>query len=217
MIFAYQRRPYPLYIPGYARSLGGTSLKHDKSKQTSSGMTRRQLLKRAGQTSLTLVAAQALSPFLLSGCSSSGTGGAGGGGSGPAGSTIKVGILHSLTGTMAISETSLKDVELMAIEEINDQGGVLGKKIEPIVEDPAVEFTDVFPEKARSCCSRIRSSAVFGCWTSVSRKNVQAGLREEQRPAFLPGAVRRQRVLQEHRLHRRSAESADHSRRSIGC
>src|SRR5437660_9334522 len=90
-------------------------------------MTRRDLLKKAGRSSLTLAAAGVLSPFVFSGCQ----GGAGGGGG-----KIKVGILHSLTGTMAISETSLRDVELMAIEEINKAGGVLGKQVEAVVEDP---------------------------------------------------------------------------------
>src|SRR5208282_1415339 len=122
---------------------------------------RRDLLKKAGKTSLLLAAGSSLSPFLLSGC--------GGGGSG---SSTKVGILHSLTGTMAISETSLKDVELMAIDEINKKGGVLGKQIEPVVEDPESKFTDVFPEKARKLLLKDKVAAVFGCWTSVSRKNV---------------------------------------------
>jgi urea transport system substrate-binding protein len=85
---------------------------------------------------------------------------------------IKVGILHSLTGTMAISESSLKDAELMAIEEINKMGGVLGRQVEAIVEDPESKFTDVFPDKAKKLLLQDRVAAVFGCWTSVSRKNV---------------------------------------------
>lgn len=144
-------------------------------------MTRRELLKKAGGTSLTLAAASALSPFLLSGC-----GGGGGGGGAGGGNTIKVGILHSLTGTMAISETSLKDVELMAIEEINSAGGVLGKKIEPIVEDPQSKFTDVFPEKARKLLLRDKVAAVFGCWTSVSRVNVKPVFEEHNGLLFYP-------------------------------
>jgi urea transport system substrate-binding protein len=88
------------------------------------------------------------------------------------GDPIKVGILHSLSGTMAISETSLKDAEVMAIEEINEAGGVLGRKIEPIIEDPQSKFTDVFPEKAKKLLLRDKVAAVFGCWTSVSRQNV---------------------------------------------
>ncbi len=85
---------------------------------------------------------------------------------------IKVGILHSLTGTMAISESSLKDVELMAIEEINKAGGVLGRQVEAIVEDPESKFTTVFPDKAKKLLLQDKVAAVFGCWTSVSRKNV---------------------------------------------
>ncbi len=85
--------------------------------------------------------------------------------------TIKVGILHSLSGTMAISETSLKDVALMTIEEINAQGGLLGKKLEPVVVDPASNWP-LFAEKARQLISQDKVAATFGCWTSVSRKSV---------------------------------------------
>src|SRR5205823_2818243 len=88
------------------------------------------------------------------------------------GDSVKVGILHSLSGTMAISETSLKDAELMAIEEINEAGGVLGKKVVPIVEDPASDFTGKFPELAKKLLLKDKVACVFGCWTSVSRKNV---------------------------------------------
>ncbi len=85
--------------------------------------------------------------------------------------TIKVGVLHSLSGTMAISETVLKDVALMAFEEINAAGGVLGKKIEPVVVDPASNWP-LFAEKARQLLTQDKVAAVFGCWTSVSRKSV---------------------------------------------
>ena len=85
--------------------------------------------------------------------------------------TIKVGILHSLSGTMAISETSLKDVALMAIEEINAKGGVLGKKLEPVVVDPASNWP-LFAEKARELIEKQKVAVTFGCWTSVSRKSV---------------------------------------------
>jgi urea transport system substrate-binding protein len=142
-------------------------------------MTRREMLKRAGGVSLTLAAAQALSPFILSGCG-------GGSGKSAGGGTIKVGILHSLTGTMAISETSLKDVELMAISEINKAGGVLGKQIEPVVEDPESKFTDVFPDKARKLLLKDQVAAVFGCWTSVSRKNVLPVFEENNGLLFYP-------------------------------
>ena len=84
---------------------------------------------------------------------------------------VKVGILHSLTGTMAISETSLKDVVLMAIGEINAKGGVLGKKIVPVVVDPASNW-DLFAEKAKELLLKDKVAVVFGCWTSVSRKSV---------------------------------------------
>ena len=85
--------------------------------------------------------------------------------------TIKVGVLHSLSGTMAISETVLKDVALMAIDEINAKGGVLGKKLEPIVVDPASNWP-LFAEKARQLIAQDKVAVTFGCWTSVSRKSV---------------------------------------------
>jgi urea transport system substrate-binding protein len=84
---------------------------------------------------------------------------------------IKVGVLHSLSGTMAISEAPLKDVILMAIEEVNAGGGVLGRKVEPIVEDPASNW-DLFAEKSKKLLLQDKVAAVFGCWTSVSRKSV---------------------------------------------
>ena len=85
--------------------------------------------------------------------------------------TIKVGVLHSLSGTMAISETVLKDVTLMAIEEINAKGGLLGKKLEPVVVDPASNWP-LFAEKGRQLLSQDKVAVTFGCWTSVSRKSV---------------------------------------------
>src|SRR5262245_34611739 len=87
------------------------------------------------------------------------------------GGTIKVGVLHSLSGTMAISEAPIKEIVLMAIEEINAKGGVLGKKIEPIVEDPASNW-DLFAEKSKKLLLQDKVATVFGCWTSVSRKSV---------------------------------------------
>jgi urea transport system substrate-binding protein len=113
-------------------------------------------------------------------------GGGGGAGGGSGKDTVKVGILHSLTGTMAISEISLKDAELMAIEEINAAGGVLGKKIEPVVEDPQSKFTDVFPEKARKLLLKDNVAVVFGCWTSVSRQNVLPVFEENNGLLFYP-------------------------------
>ena len=85
--------------------------------------------------------------------------------------TIKVGILHSLSGTMAISETTLKDTMLMLIEQQNEKGGLLGKKLEAVVVDPASDWP-LFAEKARELIEKDKVAAVFGCWTSVSRKSV---------------------------------------------
>src|ERR1700704_5662791 len=99
--------------------------------------------------------------------------------------TIKVGILHSLSGTMAISETSLKDVALMTIEEINAKGGVLGKKLEPVVVDPASNWP-LFAEKARQLLTQDKVAAVFGCWTSVSRKSVLPVFEELNGLLFYP-------------------------------
>src|SRR5256884_3515286 len=99
--------------------------------------------------------------------------------------TIKVGILHSLSGTMAISETSLKDVALMTIEEINAKGGVLGKKVEPVVVDPASNWP-LFAEKARQLLTQDKVAAVFGCWTSVSRKSVLPVFEELNGVLFYP-------------------------------
>ena len=78
--------------------------------------------------------------------------------------TIKIGILHSLSGTMAISETILKDLMLMEVAEVNAKGGLLGKKIEPIVVDPASNWP-LFAEKARELLTKDKVAAVFGCWT----------------------------------------------------
>ncbi len=90
---------------------------------------------------------------------------------GAAEKTVKVGVLHSLSGTMAISETSLRDVLLFTFDEINAQGGVLGHKIEPIVVDGASNW-DLFAEKAKQLLEQDKVAVVFGCWTSVSRKAV---------------------------------------------
>lgn len=90
---------------------------------------------------------------------------------GATGGTIKVGILHSLSGTMAISEKSVVDAEQLAIEEINNAGGVLGKKIEAIVEDGASDWP-TFNEKAKKLIDQDKVATVFGCWTSASRKAV---------------------------------------------
>jgi urea transport system substrate-binding protein len=99
--------------------------------------------------------------------------------------TIKVGILHSLSGTMAISETALKETALMAIEEINAKGGVLGKKLEPVVVDPASNWP-LFAEKARQLLSQDKVAVTFGCWTSVSRKSVLPVYKELNGLLFYP-------------------------------
>jgi len=99
--------------------------------------------------------------------------------------TIKVGVLHSLSGTMAISETVLKDTVLMAIDEINAKGGVLGKKLEPVVVDPASNWP-LFAEKARQLISKDKVAVVFGCWTSVSRKSVLPVFEELNSLLFYP-------------------------------
>jgi urea transport system substrate-binding protein len=98
---------------------------------------------------------------------------------------IKVGVLHSLSGTMAISETVLKDVALMAFEEINAKGGVMGRKIEPVVVDPASNWP-LFAEKARELITKQKVAATFGCWTSVSRKSCLPVFEELNSILFYP-------------------------------
>src|SRR5277367_2101485 len=99
--------------------------------------------------------------------------------------TIKVGVLHSLSGTMAISETTLKDTVLFMIDEQNKKGGVLGKKLEAVVVDPASNWP-LFAEKARELISKDKVSVVFGCWTSVSRKSVLPVFKELNSILFYP-------------------------------
>ena len=99
--------------------------------------------------------------------------------------TIKVGVLHSLSGTMAISETTLKDVMLMLIEEQNKKGGLLGKKLEAVTVDPASNWP-LFAEKARQLISQDKVAATFGCWTSVSRKSVLPVFEELNSILFYP-------------------------------
>ena len=99
--------------------------------------------------------------------------------------TIKVGVLHSLSGTMAISETTLKDTMLMLIEEQNKKGGVLGKKLEPVVVDPASNWP-LFAEKARELLTKHKVAAIFGNWTSVSRKSVLPVVEELNGLLFYP-------------------------------
>jgi len=99
--------------------------------------------------------------------------------------TIKVGILHSLSGTMAISESTLKDTMLFLIDQQNKKGGLLGKKLEPVVVDPASDWP-TFAEKARELISVDKVAAVFGCWTSSSRKSVLPVFEELNSILFYP-------------------------------
>ncbi|HEX7969204.1 MAG TPA: urea ABC transporter substrate-binding protein [Stellaceae bacterium] len=99
--------------------------------------------------------------------------------------TIKVGVLHSLSGTMAISETTLKDTVLMMVDDINKRGGLLGKKVEAVVVDPASNWP-LFAEKARELIEKDKVAVVFGCWTSVSRKSVLPVFEELNGLLFYP-------------------------------
>jgi urea transport system substrate-binding protein len=102
-----------------------------------------------------------------------------------AGGTIKIGVLHSLSGTMAISETTLKDTVLMMIDEQNKKGGLLGKKLEAVVVDPASDWPK-FAEKAAQLLEKDKVAVVFGCWTSVSRKSVLPVFEKDNGLLFYP-------------------------------
>ena len=104
--------------------------------------------------------------------------------------TIKVGILHSLSGTMAISETTLKDTILFLIDEQNKKGGVLGKKLEAVVVDPASNWP-LFAEKARELITKNKVAVVFGCWTSVSRKSVLPVFKELNKGEAITSGLRK--------------------------
>jgi len=99
--------------------------------------------------------------------------------------TIKIGVLHSLSGTMAISETTLKDTVLMMVDELNKHGGLLGKKVEAVVVDPASNWP-LFAEKARELLEKDKVAVVFGCWTSVSRKSVLPVFEQDNGLLFYP-------------------------------
>jgi urea transport system substrate-binding protein len=99
--------------------------------------------------------------------------------------TVKVGVLHSLSGTMAISETSLRDILLFTFDEINAAGGVMGKKIEPVVVDGASNWP-LFAEKAKQLLDQDKVAVTFGCWTSVSRKSVLPVFEEKKGLLFYP-------------------------------
>lgn len=138
--------------------------------------TRRCLTRRAALGRLGVVGAGAAAAFSTGSCARRL----------PASEPIKVGLLHSQTGTMAISETSLRDAELFAIEEINLGGGVLGRPIEPVVEDPRSRFDDLFPRRARKLLETDKVAVVFGCWTSASRKAVLPVFEELDGLLFYP-------------------------------
>src|SRR6187200_2845248 len=99
--------------------------------------------------------------------------------------TVKVGVLHSLSGTMAISETSLRDVLMFTFDEINAKGGVMGKMIEPVIVDPASNWP-LFAEKAKQLLEQDKVAVVFGCWTSVSRKSVLPVFEKDNGLLFYP-------------------------------
>ena len=99
--------------------------------------------------------------------------------------TIKIGVLHSLSGTMAISETTLKDTVLMMVDDINKKGGLLGKKVEAVVVDPRSNWP-LFAEKAGELLEQDKVAAVFGCWTSVSRKSVLPVFAKDNGLLFYP-------------------------------
>lgn len=130
-------------------------------------MDRRQVLKQMGAAGLVAAGGWVPRAFAASG------------------DTIKVGVLHSLSGTMAISETVLKNLALMTFDEINAAGGVMGKKIEPVVVDPASDWP-TYATKARELISQDKVAVIFGCWTSVSRKSVLPVLRELNGLLFYP-------------------------------
>jgi urea transport system substrate-binding protein len=139
-------------------------------------LNRRDLLKFSGKAA-TLAAAQSLAPFVFSGCNLAPP---------SVDRSIKVGLLHSQTGTMSISESSLIDTELMAIDEINAKGGVLGRPIDAIVEDGRSRSADVFPKKAHKLLVEDQVAVVFGCWTSASRKAVLPVFEEHNGLLFYP-------------------------------
>ena len=149
------------------------------SRPPQSGMTRRECLRR-GSAGFALASLQGIAPLLFAGCGipslrvpkRSGT--------------VKVGILHSETGKMAMSETSLRGIELMAMEEINEAGGVLGLQIDAVVADGRSQFSTAFPKKARKLLTENKVVAVFGCWTSSSRKAVLPVFEELNGLLFYP-------------------------------
>ena len=127
--------------------------------------------------------------------------------------TIKIGVLHSLSGTMAISETTLKDTVLMMVDDLNKKGGLLGKKVEAVVVDPASNWP-LFAEKAGELLEKDKVSVIFGCWTSVSRKSVLPVIEGTTGCCSIPSSTRARKCTRRV-LHRRRAEPAGHSGRRI--
>jgi hypothetical protein len=141
----------------------------NRTKDTQTGKVTRRDFLRQGGTVPTLAAVGAFAPFGLSGCSNS-----------ACASPIKVGLLHSQTGTMAISETPLRDAGILAIEVINAGGGVLGRPIEAVIEDTRSRMTDLFPKKARkllvehkvAAAGEIGVSSIFGEWGEIGISSI---------------------------------------------
>lgn len=146
---------------------------NDESGSVQRGKTRREFLRTANSA-------------LLGGIAIGGTAVVGGCHSSVPTEPINVGLLHSQTGTMAMSESALRDIELYAIEEINALGGVLGRPIRPIVKDPKSRFEDLFPRRARELLTEDQVCVVFGCWTSSSRKAVLPVFEEFDGLLFYP-------------------------------
>jgi urea transport system substrate-binding protein len=142
-----------------------------------SGLTRRDCLKR-GSRAIALASMRALAPLVFAGCSELLPS--------PDPKTVKVGILHSQTGQTAMREIPLRDIELMAIEDINAAGGVLGSQIEPVVEDGGSRASTVFPKRAKHLLTDSKVAVVFGCWTSSSRKAVLPVFEESNGLLFYP-------------------------------
>ena len=118
-------------------------------------------------------------------------------------------MLNSLSGTMAISEVAVKNATLMAIDEINKAGGVMGKQLVPVVEDGASDWP-TFAEKAKLLLQNEKVAAIFGCWTSASRKAVLPVVEQLNGLLYYPVQYEGLEASQEHLLHRRAAQPADH-------
>ena len=145
--------------------------------ETKSALTRRGCLKQ-GSSAIVLASMRALAPFVFAGCTELIPR--------PEAKKVKVGLLHSQTGQRAMSELSIRDVELMAIEEINAAGGVLGTQIEPMVEDGGSRATSVFPIKAKKLLNEDKVAVVFSGGTSASRKAILPQFEESNGLLFYP-------------------------------